>query len=147
MAKTAAETIYVLNARTSIVGTREPELCHAKLARRRKLAPRPGAIGLKADAAVQSRRELIDFIHERSQKGVGIIINAGGYSHTSIALHDALVAVKFPRRSAHPKHHAARSSVIVPSPPEPRRTLSGLASRATGSRSMASPPDRRQGKS
>src|SRR5437879_5960222 len=49
-----------------------------------------------------SEGELIDFIHEAHAKKVaGIIINAGGYSHTSIALHDALVAVKIPTVEVH----------------------------------------------
>ncbi len=34
-------------------------------------------------------------------KAAGIIINAGGYSHTSIAIHDALIAVKLPAVEVH----------------------------------------------
>lgn len=37
--------------------------------------------------------ELIDHIHAVGFKTDGIIINAGGYSHTSVALHDALQSV------------------------------------------------------
>src|SRR5262245_8312628 len=37
--------------------------------------------------------ELIDWIHEASSKAAGIVINPGAYSHTSIAIHDAVRAV------------------------------------------------------
>ena len=54
---------------------------------------------------------MIDFIHEaRVEKAVGIIINAGGYSHTSIALHDALVGVKIPTVEVHVTNIHARES-------------------------------------
>ena len=68
--------------------------------------------GLKADCRQSNREgELIDFIHEaHARKVVGIIINAGGYSHTSIALHDALVAVKIPTVEVHISNIHARES-------------------------------------
>jgi 3-dehydroquinate dehydratase-2 len=54
---------------------------------------------------------LIDFVHEaHAAKAAGIIINAGGYSHTSIALHDALVAVKIPAVEVHISNIHARES-------------------------------------
>ena len=37
--------------------------------------------------------ELIDFIHEAGKKGDGVIINPAGYTHTSIALYDALLTL------------------------------------------------------
>ena len=68
--------------------------------------------GLKADCRQSNREgELIDFIHEaHAKKAAGIIINAGGYSHTSIALHDALVAVKIPTVEVHISNIHARES-------------------------------------
>eukprot|EP01035_Chromulina_nebulosa_P004433 gene4433-biopygen3674 len=97
MANAAAKTIYVLNGpNLNLLGIREPETYgHATLADVEKLCVEAAArFGLTADCR-QSNHEgaLIDHIHEAREKGVvGIVINAGGYSHTSIALQTALTA-------------------------------------------------------
>src|ERR1700740_3622528 len=62
----------------------------------------------------QSNREgeLIEYILEaHAKKAAGIVINAGGYSHTSIALHDALMAVKIPTVEGHISNIYARDSL------------------------------------
>jgi 3-dehydroquinate dehydratase-2 len=115
MAKTAAETIYVLNGpNLNLLGTREPETYgHAKLADVERLCAKTAAqFGLKADCRQSNREgELIDFIHDaHGNKAAGIVINAGGYSHTSIALHDALVAVKIPTVEVHISNIHAREN-------------------------------------
>jgi 3-dehydroquinate dehydratase II len=114
MAKTAG-TIYVLNGpNLNLLGTREPETYgRATLADVEKLCVKTSAqYGLKADCRQSNREgELIDFIHEaHASKAVGIVINAGGYSHTSIALHDALVAVQIPAVEVHVSNIYARES-------------------------------------
>ena len=108
-------TIYVLNGpNLNMLGIREPEKYgHASLAGVEKLCVETAAqFGLTADCRQSNREgELIDFIHEaHAKKAVGIIINAGGYSHTSIALHDALVAVKIPTVEVHISNIHARES-------------------------------------
>ena len=45
--------------------------------------------------------EMIDFIHSCYQRVDAIVINAGAYSHTSIALLDALLAVNLPAVEVH----------------------------------------------
>lgn len=45
--------------------------------------------------------ELIDWIHEAQNKACGIIINGAAYTHTSVALHDALKAVNMPTVEVH----------------------------------------------
>lgn len=113
--KNPAETIYVLNGpNLNLLGTREPETYgHATLADVERLCADTAAqFGLKADCRQSNHEgELIDFVHEaHARKAAGIVINAGGYSHTSIALHDALVAVKIPAVEVHVSNIYARDS-------------------------------------
>jgi len=110
-----AATIYVLNGpNLNMLGTRQPETYgHATLADVEKLCVETAAqFGLTADCRQSNREgELIDFIHEaHARKAAGIIINAGAYSHTSIALHDAIVAVKIPTVEVHISNIHARES-------------------------------------
>jgi len=112
MAK-SARTIYVLNGpNLNLLGTREPHIYgHATLADVEKLcADTAKQFGLTADCRQSNREgELIDFIHEaRAKAAAGIVINAGGYSHTSIALHDALVAAQLPAIDVHVSNIHAR---------------------------------------
>src|SRR6195952_4763629 len=112
-AKISAEIIYVLNGpNLNLLGTREPATYgHSTLADVEKLCAETAAqFGLTADCRQSNREgELIDFIHEAHAKNAaGIIINAGAYSHTSIALHDALVAVKIPAVEVHVSNIFAR---------------------------------------
>ena len=45
--------------------------------------------------------EIVNFIQDARKKYSGIIINAGGYTHTSVAILDALLAVKKPTIELH----------------------------------------------
>ena len=115
MAKGPDQTIYVLNGpNLNLLGTREPETYgRATLADVEKLCAETAArFGLRADCRQSNREgELVDFIHEaHAQKAAGIIINAGAYSHTSIALHDALKAVSIPTVEVHISNIHARES-------------------------------------
>ena len=115
MASSPDQMIYVLNGpNLNLLGTREPETYgHATLADVEKLCRESAAqYGLKADCRQSScEGELVDFIHEaHARKAAGIVINAGAYSHTSIALHDALVAVKIPAVEVHISNVHAREN-------------------------------------
>jgi 3-dehydroquinate dehydratase II len=115
MAKASADTIYVLNGpNLNLLGVREPEKYgHARLADVEKLCVQTAAqYGLKADCRQSNREgELIDFIHEaHARKAAGIVLNAGGYSHTSIALHDAIKGVNIPTVEVHITNIHARES-------------------------------------
>ena len=54
--------------------------------------------------------ELINKIHEAGFSSDGIVLNAGAYTHTSIALHDALLAVQIPTVEVHVTNIHARES-------------------------------------
>ncbi|MBV9458089.1 MAG: type II 3-dehydroquinate dehydratase [Bradyrhizobium sp.] len=115
MASSPDQTIYVLNGpNLNMLGTREPDTYgHATLADVEKLCRESAAqYGLKADCRQSNREgELIDFIHEaHAKKAAGIVINAGAYSHTSIALHDALKAVQIPTVEVHISNIYTRES-------------------------------------
>jgi 3-dehydroquinate dehydratase II len=115
MAQASTATIYVLNGpNLNLLGTREPAIYgHATLADVEKLCAETAAeFGLHADCRQSNREgELIDFIHEaRTNNVAGIVINAGGYSHTSIALHDAIVGVQIPAVEVHVTNIHARES-------------------------------------
>ncbi len=110
-----SKTIFVLNGpNLNLLGTREPEKYgHATLADVEALCRDTAArFGLDVDCRQSNREgELIDYIHEAgAQKAVGIIINAGGYTHTSIALHDALTGVNLPAVEVHVTNVHARES-------------------------------------
>ena len=113
--KSHDKTIYVLNGPDlNMLGTREPQTYgHARLADVEKLCRETAAqFGLKADCRQSnSEGELIDAIQEaHARNAAGIVINAGAYSHTSIALHDALKAVKVPAIEVHINNIHARES-------------------------------------
>ena len=115
MAKSSDQMIYVLNGpNLNLLGTREPATYgHATLADVEKLCADSAAqFGLRADCRHSNREgELVDFVHEaHANKAAGIIINAGAYLATSIALHDALKAVQVPTVELHISNIHARES-------------------------------------
>ena len=53
--------------------------------------------------------EIVDFIHKAyTEKYDGIVLNAGGYTHTSVAIHDAIKAVSIPTMEVHISNIHAR---------------------------------------
>lgn len=52
--------------------------------------------------------ELINFIQDAETKNDGIVINAGGYTHTSVAIRDAISAVQIPVVEVHMSNIASR---------------------------------------
>ena len=113
MAKAASKTIYVLNGpNLNLLGTREPATYgKGTLADVEKLCRKAAtAYGLDAECRQSNREgELIDYIHEAGKNhAAGIVINGGGYSHTSVAIHDALKAVSLPAVEVHISNVYAR---------------------------------------
>lgn len=54
--------------------------------------------------------ELINKLHAVGFEAVGIVLNAGGYSHTSVALHDAIAAISAPVVEVHISNIHAREA-------------------------------------
>ena len=94
------ETILILNGpNLNLLGTREPEIygattladieasCHAHAE----------TIGTSVDFRQSNiEGELVDWVQQARDTAVAIIINAAAYTHTSVALHDALKATGLP---------------------------------------------------
>lgn len=94
-----ARTIYVLNGpNMNLLGTREPEKYgRATLADVEKLCSETAKRFDMDVVCSQSNKEgeLVDWIQEaHAKKAAGIVINAAGYTTTSIAIMDALLAVQ-----------------------------------------------------
>jgi len=54
--------------------------------------------------------EIVNHIQEASSKGIGLIINPAAYTHTSVAIHDALKSVAVPAVEVHLSQPAKRES-------------------------------------
>ncbi|HEY8013917.1 MAG TPA: type II 3-dehydroquinate dehydratase, partial [Dongiaceae bacterium] len=86
------------------LGTRQPEIYgRASLADVEKSCRRrAGELGLGLEFRQSNHEgELIDWIQQARGKMAGIVINPAGYSHSSVALLDALVACELPVIEVH----------------------------------------------
>ena len=120
-------TVVVLNGpNLNLLGEREPEIYgHETLADVESLCRKAASLAGLAIDFRQSNHEgvLIDAIHELRSTAAGFVVNAGAYSHTSIALRDALATVEAPVFEVHVSNVYAR---------EPFRHHSHLSAVATG---------------
>ena len=106
------DTIFVLNGpNLNLLGTREPRIYgNQTLADiSETLQQRAKGLKLKLDIR-QSNHEgvLVDWLHEAMAKASAVILNAGGYSHTSIAIRDAVAALPIPVLEVHLSNIYAR---------------------------------------
>ena len=105
--------VYVLNGpNLNLLGLREPEIYgHETLDEiAGRLEDRARELGLALDIR-QSNHEghLIDWLQEANALGAkAVLLNAGGYTHTSIAIHDAIKAIKVPVIEVHLSDPATR---------------------------------------
>ncbi len=97
--------ILILNGpNLNLVGSREPEIYGSETMAEIEGAARAHAKGLSLDVDFRqsnSEGELVSWIQEAAGKYHGIIINAAAYTHTSIAIPDALKAVDVPLIEVH----------------------------------------------
>jgi 3-dehydroquinate dehydratase-2 len=124
------QTIYILNGpNLNLLGKREPEIYGRETLQ--DVADRCRTLATELKLAIEFRQTnseggMVDFIHEAREKAAGIIVNAAAYTHTSIAILDALKACQIPIMEVHIsnvhqresfRHHSyvslAASGVIV----------------------------------
>lgn len=107
------DLVMVLNGpNLNLLGQREPEIYgHDTLdSIADALTDQAQALGLRIDLR-QSNHEghLIDWLHEAgSRQCLAVILNAGAFTHTSIALHDAIKAITVPVIEVHLSNPHAR---------------------------------------
>jgi 3-dehydroquinate dehydratase-2 len=110
-----ADIIFVLNGpNLNLLGVREPEIYGSDTLDdiANQLDDRARELGLEIDLR-QSNHEghLVDWLHEAQARGVrAVLLNAGGFTHTSVAIHDAIKGVKTPVIEVHLSNPHARES-------------------------------------
>jgi 3-dehydroquinate dehydratase II len=89
-----ARTLFVLNGpNLNLLGKRQPEIYGHETLADVEAACRTAAAAHSLEVRFhQSNREyeIIDWIHEAREKAVGIVINPAAFTHTSVAILDAL---------------------------------------------------------
>ena len=110
-----AKTLFVLNGpNLNLLGTREPKTYgHSTLKDVEKLCREAAGRHQLAVEFRQSNHEgdIVDAIHEAgAKKAAGIIVNAGAYTHTSVAIRDAVAAIDVPVVEVHISNVFARES-------------------------------------
>jgi 3-dehydroquinate dehydratase-2 len=107
-----SKAIYVLNGpNLNLLGTREPNIYGRTTLTDigDMTVAEAKAHGFEADFRQSNHEgELVEWIHEARLKSAGVIINAGAYTHTSVAIHDALRALEVPVIEVHLSNTFAR---------------------------------------
>jgi 3-dehydroquinate dehydratase-2 len=106
--------IYVLNGpNLNLIGEREPEIYGRETLAEIEVSMQAKAREQGRDIVFrQTNREgeLVDWIQEARKAASAVILNAGGYSHTSIAILDACRALPVPLIEVHLSNPFARES-------------------------------------
>ena len=95
----------------NLTGTREPDVYGSLTLE--EIDARLVALGKELGAQVTCRQSnhegvLIDALHEARTGMDGVVLNAGGYTHTSVALRDAVAAIAIPVVEVHMSNIYAR---------------------------------------
>jgi 3-dehydroquinate dehydratase II len=104
MATSLPQILIINGPNLNMLGTRQPDIYgHVTLDDiESRCLETAGELGLSVDFRQSNHEgELIDWIQQSKGKFAGIIINAGAFSHTSVALLDALLACELPVIEVH----------------------------------------------
>lgn len=96
-----------------LLGRREPEVYGTVTLEEvdRLLAETADELGVEVECHQSNHEgELLDLVERCSQRVEGMVVNAGAYTHTSVALRDGLVGVGLPFVEVHLSNTAARES-------------------------------------
>ena len=108
----AAKPIYVLNGpNLNLLGSREPDIYGAETLEEIEsmLKAAAAGMGMSIDFRQSNQEgELVDWIQEAGAKGRGLILNAAAYTHTSVAMGDAVAAIGVPVIEVHLSNIFAR---------------------------------------
>ena len=104
--------VFVLNGpNLNLLGLREPAVYGSDTLQdvEHRCRSHAAGLGLEIDfRQTNGEGELVTWIHEARTAASGIAINAGAYTHTSVALHDALKAADVPAVELHLSNVHAR---------------------------------------
>ncbi|CAD7032421.1 type II 3-dehydroquinate dehydratase [Pseudorhizobium endolithicum] len=106
------KTVFVLNGpNLNMLGKREPGIYGGKTLKdvEEDCLTAGRELGLQVEFRQSNHEgELVGWLHEAGERAVGVAINAGAYTHTSIALHDAIRAISVPVIEVHISNVHAR---------------------------------------
>lgn len=111
MPRTLLRILVLHGPNLNLLGQREPEIYGSTdLA---TIEAELQALGFDLGALIDSRQsnhegQLIDWLQDARVEFDGILLNAGGYTHTSVALRDAIVASERPCVEIHLSNTSAR---------------------------------------
>jgi 3-dehydroquinate dehydratase-2 len=100
-----SKTVFILNGpNLNLLGTREPEIYGSETldGLKNRCERKAAELGLIVDfRQTSSESQFVDWIHEARAAAGGLIVNAAAYSHTSVAILDALLGSPIPCVEVH----------------------------------------------
>lgn len=113
MAETQTQLLLLHGPNLNLLGTREPEVYGSTTLD--EINAWIAAYAAKYDVTLQAKQSnhegmLIDALHDARHWAQGVIFNPGAYTHTSIALRDAVSAIESPVVEVHLSNVHARES-------------------------------------